>query len=201
MRGYYFITDVGLSRAGVVSDVRQAAAAEVAVVQYRNKQDSTSFLCREGSRLRGICKDIIFLVNDRVDVALSIGADGVHLGQEDMPYHCARRLLGKRRIIGLTVHTLRQAKIAEEWGANYLGVSPVFSTETKPDAGIPVGLELIRRIKKTVSLPIIAIGGIDLSNAASVIDVGADGICAISAVVTRPDVKREIQKFQALFHK
>ena len=113
----------------------------------------------------------------------------------------ARRLLGKKRIIGLTVHTLRQARLAKEWGANYLGVSPIFSTGTKPDAGVPVGLGLIRRIKKAVSLPIIAIGGIDLSNAASVIDAGADGICAISAVVARPNVKKEIQSFQALFRK
>ena len=130
---------------------------------------------------------------------MSVGADGVHLGREDLPYAAARKLLGRKKIIGLTVHTLAEAIEARESGAQYIGVSPIFRTGTKWDAGKPVGTDLIRRIKERVPLSIIAIGGIDLSNASQVIAAGADGLCAISAVVTKQDVAKEIEKFQRLF--
>jgi thiamine-phosphate pyrophosphorylase len=123
----------------------------------------------------------------------------VHLGRDDLPYSVARRLLGRKKIIGLTVHTLKQAIQAQRSGADYVGVSPVFTTNTKLDAGKPVGIELIREIKKRISLPIIAIGGINLSNAREVIRAGADGLSAISAVLAARDVRLEIEKFQRLF--
>ncbi len=201
MRGFYFITDASLSRAGNLTDAEQAVAAGVQVVQYREKQAGTRAMVEEARKLRIICQDAIFLVNDRVDVALAADADGVHLGQDDLPYAAARRLLGKKRIIGLTVRSLAEALEAQSLGADYLGVSPVFLTRTKADAGAPGGLTLLREIRKQVSLPLIAIGGITLANAADVIRAGADGVCAISAVVTRPDVRAEIEKFQALFQK
>jgi thiamine-phosphate pyrophosphorylase len=134
-----------------------------------------------------------------VDVALAAAADGVHLGQDDLPYAAARRLLGQKRIIGLTVGSLAEALEAQSLGADYLGVSPIFPTRTKADAGAAGGLVLLREIRKQVSLPLIAIGGITLTNAAAVIGAGADGVCAISAVVTKDNVKAEIEKFQALF--
>jgi thiamine-phosphate pyrophosphorylase len=199
MIGYYFITDSSLSRAGNTSDVKNALAARVKFVQYRQKKASTQELYQEALELRRICKDNIFLVNDRVDIALAVDADGVHLGSEDLPYAAARKLLGKKRIIGLTVHSLKEAKVAQKLGADYLGVSPIFSTLTKKDAGLPMGVRLIKEIKKSVSLPIVAIGGVDLLSAPEVIRSGADGLCAISAVVTKPEVKKEIEKFQALF--
>ncbi len=199
MIGYYFITDSGLSRAGNISDVKNALAARVKFVQYREKKASTKEMYEEAFKLKRICKGNIFLVNDRIDIALAVGADGVHLGQEDLPYAVARKLLGKKKIIGLTVRSLREAKAAQKLGADYLGVSPVFSTTTKKGAGPPVGVRLINEIKKAVSIPLVAIGGINLLNAKEVILSGADGLCAISAIVTRPDVKKEIEKFQALF--
>ena len=199
MRGYYFITDAALSRAGNLSDVHSALAAGVAVVQYRDKRAAGREMLAEAGRLREICRDALFLVNDRVDIALGVEADGVHLGQDDLPYETARRLLGERKIIGLTVHNLAEALEAQSLGADYLGVSPIFTTGTKKDAGPPGGLSLIREIKRQVSIPVIAIGGINLQNAAAVIQAGADGVCAISAVVTSPDVRAEIAKFQALF--
>jgi thiamine-phosphate pyrophosphorylase len=201
MRGLYFITDACLSRKGNISDVRQALKARVEVVQYRDKQKSTRELFEEALQIRKICKDAVFLVNDRVDLALAVKADGVHLGRWDLPYPVARKLLGPKKIIGLTVHTLQQALEAQKLGAQYIGVSPVFGTRTKQDAGPPVGLELIRRIKNRVSTPVIAIGGIDLAHAQDVVLAGADGLCAISAVVTKKDVRREIEKFQKLFVK
>jgi thiamine-phosphate pyrophosphorylase len=199
MRGYYFITDSKLSRAGNISDVRNALKAKVEVVQYREKYKSTREMFLEALKLRKICKNALFLINDRVDIALSVNADGVHLGKNDLPYAVARKLLGKKRIIGLTVHTLKQAETAQNLGADYIGVSPIFATNTKPDAGMAKGVRLIKKIKARVSIPVVAIGGINLSNARDAILAGADCLCAISAVLPKPDVRLEIEKFQELF--
>lgn len=199
LKGYYFITDASLSRKGNASDVENAVGARVNIIQYRDKSSSTKQMFKEALRLKKICKDVIFLINDRVDIALAVDADGVHIGSDDLPYKITRKLLGKRKIIGFTVHNLSEAIEAQELGANYIGVSPIFTTSTKGDAGQPVGLDLIIQIKKHVSIPVIAIGGINLSNARKVIASGADGLCAISAVVTKKDVRKEIKKFQSLF--
>jgi thiamine-phosphate pyrophosphorylase len=199
MIGYYFITDAALSRAGNISDIKNAVAAKVKYVQYREKQLSTEKMYIEAKELRKVCKNIFFLINDRVDIALSVGADGVHLGQEDLPYRIARKLLGKEKIIGMTVHNIKEAEEAEKLGADYLSVSPIFTTQTKLDASCPVGVALIKKIKGRIRLPVVAIGGIDLVNAPEVIRAGADGLCAISAVVKKRDVKQEIKKFQNFF--
>jgi thiamine-phosphate pyrophosphorylase len=201
MKGYYFITDASLSRAGNLNDVAKALAAGVRVVQYRQKQGRLPDLVAEARQLRRLCRQALFLVNDRVDVALEVGAGGVHLGQEDLSCHEARKLLGPDKIIGVTVHNLAEALAAQAGGANYLGVSPIFSTATKADAGNPAGVALVAAIRRRVSLPLVAIGGITLANAPAVISAGADMVCAISAVVTRVDVQAEIEKFQALFRK
>ena len=199
MRGFYFITDAQLSRAGNYSDVKNALKAKVEVIQYRNKGSGTKEMFEEAFLLRKLCKNALFLVNDRLDIALGVEADGVHLGMSDIPYNIARRILGKKKVIGLTVHSIKEARAAESLGADYLGVGPVFSTGTKPDAGEPLGIGLLSRIKKSVSLPVVAIGGINLKNAKEVVSSGADSLSAISCVVTRKDVKREIGRFQELF--
>jgi thiamine-phosphate pyrophosphorylase len=199
VRGYYFITDAGLSRAGNRRDVAAAVAAKVRVVQYRRKEAGTDELVAEARHLRDLCRGPRFIVNDRVDVALEVAADGVHLGQEDVPYREARKLLGPDKIIGITVHNVAEALAAVAAGADYLGVAPIFATATKADAGAPTGVALLAEIRRRVSLPLIAIGGITLANAPAVIRAGADGVGAISAVVTKPDVRAEIEKFQALF--
>lgn len=199
MIGYYFITDASLSLAGNISDVKNALLAKVKFVQYRAKHLSTKEMYTEALKLRKICRKATFLVNDRLDIALRVDADGVHLGQDDLPYQVARKLLGEKKIIGVTVHSAKEAKEAQRSGADYLGVSPIFATSTKQDAGKPVGIALLKKIRKEVSIPIVAIGGIGLSNAAEVIRTGADGLCAISAVVTKRNVRREIEKFQGLF--
>ena len=199
MRGYYFITEAALSRAGNLSDVAAAVAAGVRVVQYRQKQGLTSDLVAEARRLREICRHIRFLVNDRVDLVMEVGADGVHLGQEDLPCPEARKRLGPEKIIGVTVSTVAEALTAQAGGADYLGVSPIFSTATKADAGAPAGVALLAEIRRRVTLPLVAIGGITLANAPAVIEAGADAVCAIGAVVTRPEVEAEIDQFQKLF--
>lgn len=199
MKGYYFITDSKLSRAGNEWDVLQAVSCGVEVVQYRNKNAETRLMYEEAVRLREICRDSLFLVNDRVDIALASEADGVHLGQSDMPCLAARKLLGYEKIIGVTVHNLAEALQAESIGADYLGVSPIFQTATKPDAGKPAGISLIEEIRARVDIPLIAIGGINHSNAREVVRAGADGLCAISCVVAKENVRGEILKFQEIF--
>jgi len=200
-KGYYFITDARLSRAGNISDVISAISCKVSVVQYRNKDAETREMYYEARRLGQLCKEAgaAYLINDRVDIALSVDADGVHLGQSDMPFAAARRLLGPDKIIGLTVHNLAEALEGERLGADYLGVSPIFSTATKPDAGKPAGISLIEQIRRKVSLPLIAIGGINHSNARQVVAAGADGLCAISCVVASESARDEMRRFQDLF--
>jgi thiamine-phosphate pyrophosphorylase len=200
IQGYYFITDSGLSIAGNLRDVKQALKANVGVVQYRNKTSDTREFYEEALELRKICTKAIFLINDRVDIALAVNADGVHLGHSDLPYKIARELLGKDKIIGLTVNSLEDALSAQDIGADYIGAAPVFTTATKTDAGKPLGIEGLKEICEHVEIPVVAIGGINLSNAHSVISAGADSVCAISAVITKPDVCAEVKKFQAIYN-
>lgn len=199
LKGYYFITDAKLSRAGNISDVKNAVASGVKIVQYRNKYSGTRQMYEEALKLKQICKGVTFIINDRVDIALGVNADGVHLGNDDMPYNLARKLLGKKKVIGLTVHSVKDAIKAQKMGADYIGVSPIFATKTKNNAGKPAGAGLIKLVKKRVSIPIVAIGGINLENAQEAIASGADAVCAISAVVAKIDVKEQIKRFQSLF--
>lgn len=200
MKGYYFITDSNLSLAGIVSDTRKAVEAGARVVQYREKSAETGILYGEALALKEICAGrATLIINDRIDIALAVDADGTHIGQGDMPYEAARRLLGPGKIIGVTVHNLEEAIEAARLGADYLGVSPIFATGTKQDAGNPCGTDMLREIRRAVSLPLVAIGGIDLSNVEAVIDAGADMVCAISAVVTKSDVAAEVLRFQRKF--
>ena len=200
-KGYYFITDSKLSRAGNESDVLSAVSCGVEVVQYRNKNAQTLQMYEEALRLREICLggDCLFLINDRLDIALAVEADGVHVGQTDMPCLQARRLLGPEKVIGVTVHNLAEAVQAECEGADYLGVSPIFQTATKPDAGKPAGIRLIEEIQDQVDIPLVAIGGINHANASQVIGAGADALCAISSVVAEENVGSEIKRFQEQF--
>jgi len=201
VRGYYFITDSALSRSGNVQDVKAALSAGVKVVQYREKNSSSASMYREALELRTLCRQngALFIVNDRIDIALAVEADGVHLGQEDIPYSEARRILPCSMIIGISAGTLAEAREAADYGADYLGVGPVFPTSTKTDAAEPCGPELIRIVRRQCGLPIVAIGGIDEYNASEVISAGADMICSISAVVTHTDVAARIKIFSGLF--
>jgi len=193
---FYLVTDSGLSRKGTLSDVRNAVEAGCRIVQYREKDKSTKEMVEEALLIKEICGDkAIFLVNDRIDVAMAVDADGVHIGQDDMPIQLARQLLGSDRIIGLTVHDLREALQAEREGADYVGLSPIFVTSTKKDAGEGIGPERIREVKDALSIPVVTIGGINRKNCVSVIQGGADSLVAISAVVCSDDVRKETRDF------
>ncbi len=191
----YFITDSKLTKKTVLDDVRAAIKAGVKIIQYREKEKSTKEMTQEGEQIKELCKDrAIFLINDRIDIALAVDADGVHLGNEDMPYNEARRLLGNK-IIGLTIHNVKEAIEAEKLGADYIGVSPIFETKTKLDAGPAAGLRLIEDVKNTVKIPFVAIGGVNLKNIDDVVKAGARVAAVISAIVTKYDVEMECRKF------
>jgi thiamine-phosphate pyrophosphorylase len=203
MRGYYFITDASCSAAGNMRDVEQAVAIGVSLIQYRDKSAPTRALFDEALKLKALCRKghSRLIINDRLDIAMAVDADGVHIGHEDLPYPDARRLLGKEKIIGVSVHSVQEALEVREAGADYLAVGPIFPTSTKADAGPPCGLEMLRAIRNIcgTQIPIVAIGGIDLLNVRMVVGAGADMVCAISAVVSKPDMAAEIGKFQREF--
>lgn len=193
---FYLVTDSGLSMKGTLSDVRDAVESGCRIVQYREKDKSTKEMVEEASEIKRICSGrAIFLVNDRIDVALAVDADGVHIGQDDMPVETARKLLGEDKIIGLSVNDREEAVLAEKLGADYVGLGPIFDTATKKDAGEGIGPLKIRKVKDAIKLPVVAIGGINKENCESVIQNGADSLVAISAVVCSDDVKRETKYF------
>jgi len=195
--GLYFITDRNLTKKTIMSDVISAINAGVKIVQYREKDLSTKEMYQEAKVIREITKDknVILIINDRIDIALAVDADGVHIGQDDMPFEIARKILGEDKIIGLTVHNTDEAILGEKLGANYLGVSPIFATSTKKDAGKPAGIELIKNVKKIVKTPLVAIGGINYENVDEILKAGISNVAVISAIVTKENVEEECRKF------
>ena len=191
----YFITNNKLTKRTVFEDVKSAIKAGVKIIQYREKEKSTREMIEEAAKIKELCKNkAIFLINERVDIALAVKADGIHLGQDDIPYEIARSLLGKK-IIGLTVHNVEEAIQAKKLGADYISLSPIFETKTKFDAGPAVEMKIIEDIKKSVNIPVVAIGGINLGNIDEVVKTGVTSIAAISAIVTKDDVEGECRKF------
>ena len=193
--GLYFITDSKLTKKNIFEDVKAAVKGGVRIIQYREKNLAKEEMIEEASKIKEICSenDVLFLINDFVDVALEVDADGVHIGLDDISYEKARQILGKYRIIGVTAHNKEEAVEFEKLGADYLGVSPVFDTVTKLDAGRGMGIERLKEIVNLVSIPCIAIGGIDENNAAEVAKTGVDGVAMISAIVTKDDVEEIVR--------
>jgi thiamine-phosphate diphosphorylase len=139
------------------------------------------------------------IVNDRLDIALAVDADGVHLGQADLPASVARNIMGSGRILGVSAETVAEAVAAEKDGADYLGVGPVFDARgTKPDAGEPRGLELIASVRRRCRLPIVAIGGIDADNARKVLEAGADAAAVISAIAAADDIEEAARRMKGI---
>lgn len=196
-RGFYFITDRALSRTNAVEDARAAIRAGARIVQYREKHAGSKKMLEAAKAIKQLCDEgsALLIINDRIDICLAAGAAGVHLGQDDMPLRVARKIL-QGKIIGTTVHSLREAVEAENAGADYLGVSPIFETATKSDAGKPCGTALIREVKSRTALPVVAIGGITIRNLGSVLDAGADFVAAISATVAAEDVGSAVLEFR-----
>ncbi len=174
---------------------RRVLIPGVAMVQYRDKSSSAAEVCRVCDKLRSITsrKGVILIVNDRADIAHAVGADGVHLGQDDMPVASAREILGSKKIIGKSTHSFLQARQALKEDIDYIAVGPIFSTPTKPGAK-PVGCELISRVRAMTDKPIIAIGGITAKNLPEVLDAGADGAAVISAILKTANIRSSTRR-------
>lgn len=195
----YVLTDRRLTP-DVAAAVEQAILGGATVVQLREKGATTREWLRAGQEVMAVCRryGVPFIVNDRVDVALALDADGVHVGPDDMPVSLARRLLGEDKIIGFSAGTEEEARQAEAEGADYLGIGAVFATGSKGDAGEPIGVDGFLRVRRAApSLPAVAIAGITPSRAEEVMAQGADGVAVISAVFGAPDVRRAAEALRA----
>lgn len=183
--GLCVITDRSSCRISYEEMVLRTLRAGARWVQYRDKISSKRAVYEEAVRLRNIARDFeaVFIVNDYPDIAHAADADGVHLGQDDLPLREARKIVGRKKIVGISTHNLNEAIEAERNGADYIGVGPVFQTGTK-DAGLPKGTALIREIKRQIHIPVVAIGGINLDNIMSVMQEKADAVAVASAILS-----------------
>ena len=185
----YLVTDDTLAGGRLFEKVISAVKGGVTMVQLREKNCTTAEFVSKGLRLKELLTPygVPLIINDRVDVALAVGADGVHIGQSDMPCKIARKLLGPDKIIGLSVESVEDVRLANLEDVDYIGVSPVFATPTKMDTAAPFGLAgLARAVEESVH-PSVAIGGINLSNAREIMACGAAGIAVVSAILCAPD--------------
>ena len=186
----YLVTDRGLARGRSTLDIVKAAVSGgVTCVQLREKDCSTLEFIEQALAIKNFLeeREVSLVINDRLDVALAVAADGVHLGQSDMPLEMARKIAGPSMLIGISAESVQDAVEAEKGGADYLGVSPIYATPTKTDTVPPLGLEGLREIRKRVEIPLVGIGGLNKSNAAEVIRNGADGVAVVSAIVAADD--------------
>jgi thiamine-phosphate pyrophosphorylase len=201
MRGLYLVTDRGLCLGRSLFDVvAQAVQGGVACVQLREKDLSTREFVAEAAQVQALLspRKIPLIINDRIDVALAVGAAGVHLGQSDLPCEIARKLLGPQAIIGLSVETWEDVERAAHQPVDYLGVSPIFATPTKTDTKQPWGLPGLARIRAFTRLPLVAIGGLNRGNVVQVIGAGADGIAVVSALCSAPDPAKAAAELRAV---
>lgn len=189
----YCVADAGLrAPEALPAIVRSAIAGGVSCVQLRAKALSTAEQVRLARSLRAECRErgIPFIVNDRLDVALAAEADGLHVGhvgQEDLHPADARRILGDGPIIGVSVGSAEEARLAEAAGASYVSAGPMFATATKRDAGPAAGVALLRAVRAATELPLVVIGGVTAERASALFAAGADGVCAGAAIVTAAD--------------
>lgn len=189
---FHVLTDQQWSRGrDVLTVAAEALAGGATVIQLRNKTASTRVLVEEGLALRALTRErgALLIVNDRIDVALAVEADGAHVGQDDMPVPQARRLLGPNGILGVSAANRQEAEEAIAEGADYLGVGPIFPSLGKVDAGPATGVHLLTELASCATIPLVAIGGITTENATEVMQAGASGVAVITAVVYAEDIQ------------
>ncbi|MCI0489524.1 MAG: thiamine phosphate synthase [Blastocatellia bacterium] len=197
----YPITDVRISRLSHAAQVERLVAGGAEFVQLRDKTASARSFYEAALEAVQIARraGVRIIINDRVDIALAVGADGVHLGQTDLPPEKARVLLGEGRIIGFSTHSFEQAMAADSLPVDYIAVGPIFQTSTKENPDDVVCLEMIERIKRCVSKPVVAIGGITYERARAVADAGADSLAIISGIVAADDIAGRMRDLLNLF--
>jgi thiamine-phosphate pyrophosphorylase len=199
--GVYLVTDrTSLSGKSLDEVILLAIKGGAAMVQLREKNVSTRIFIEEACRIKKILASysVPLIINDRVDVALAVGADGVHIGQEDMPYPIVRKLLGPGAIIGLSVETPEQVEAAEAFDVAYLGVSAIFPTPTKTNIRHHWGLDGLRKVRAMSRHSLVAIGGINASNAADVLQAGADSLAVVSAICSSPDPQKATENLRRI---
>lgn len=177
--------------------IEEAIQGGADIVQLREKNKTKKELLHMATELRKLTAKygVLFIVNDHIDIALAVEADGIHLGQDDLPIEEARKIMGPNKIIGISTHAIEEAIAAEKDGADYIGVGPVYETKSKVDVVDPVGLTYVQEVGERISIPFVAIGGIKLHNLDDVLGAGAKSICIISAIVGAEDVKGVATEF------
>ncbi len=176
--------------------MKRVLDAGIKWIQYREKDLTRKEIYYTAERLRRITEDYeaVFIVNDHADIACAVDADGVHIGQDDLPIKEARRIM-KDKIIGVSTHDLQQAIEAEVEGADYIGFGPIFATSTKENADSPRGLELLRMVSSQVKIPVVAIGGINIENIEDVLKHGASAVAVVSGILKSEDIYRTAGEF------
>ncbi|TDT57273.1 thiamine phosphate synthase [Fonticella tunisiensis] len=188
----YLVTDRGILNGRDLKEaVEEAILGGVTLVQLREKAASTLEFYNTALRVKAVTDkyNIPLIINDRLDIALAVDAAGLHVGQDDMPAHIARKILGPDRILGVSTANLKEALKAQEDGADYIGVGAMFPTISKSDTR-DVTLDELKRIKESIKIPVVAIGGINQNNVKQIIELGADGAAVISAILGRKDIKQ-----------
>lgn len=200
LTGLYVILDPAVAGSRSLPDLlEQAADAGVRLFQYRDKQASMREAYRQALALRDAASRVaaLLVINDRCDLALAVEADGVHLGQQDLPPADARRLLGPDRLIGLSVHHAAQVRTAAREPVDYLGFGPIHATTTKADHEPVVGVEGLRAVRSLTTLPLFAIGGITSGSARELREAGADGVAVASALLRAADFQEAVRRFMS----
>ena len=198
LQGLYIILDSHIvRRLSLVDALKEAAAGGATLFQYRNKISAGRELYHEAEQLRQAACDVgaTFIVNDRCDVALAVKADGVHLGQGDLPLSLARGLMSPDQLIGISTHTLDEVREATVGGADYVGFGPIFPTASKADHEPVVGMEGLRQARLLTPLPMFAIGGLTVASVEGLIQARADGIAVMSAIWAAPDIATAVHIF------
>jgi len=193
----YLVTDRGILQGRAQLDaVAEAIEGGVTLIQLREKEVSSREFYQIAVKVKDLAhsKGVPLLINDRLDSALAVNADGLHIGQEDLPLKVARKLLGPDKIIGLSVSNLEDAVQGEKEGADYLGAGAVYPTTSKDVSESPIGPDGLKKIKDAVSIPVVGIGGINLFNIEEVKRTGVDGVAVISAIMGAPDIKDAARK-------
>ena len=191
----YLVTDDGCLQGRALLDcVREALEGGVTLLQYRAKTASSAEMYAEALQLKALCDSfsVPLIINDRLDIAMAVGAAGVHLGQDDLPCAAARKLLGEDYIIGVSAHNPAEAKAALQSGADYLGCGAVFGTATKADVK-KLGTEGLEAICKAKGLPVVGIGGVTADNYREVRAAGADGAAIVSGILAQPDIRATVK--------
>ena len=173
--------------------IEEAIKGGVKIVQLREKNISTKDFYEKALKVKEICKNyrVLFIINDRLDIVQAVGADGVHLGQSDMPIEKAREILKNKFLIGATARNVEEAKRAELLGADYIGSGAIFRTNTKDNAK-KLEMEELKKIVASVKIPVFAIGGINIDNVSSLKNIGLQGICAVSGILSEKDCKKAV---------